>query len=292
MFERFTDGARRVLVLAQEEGRLLRHGCVAPEHLLIGLIGEGDGIASQALRALDISVLRARETLVQMVGQGEVEVAGSLPFTNEARQLLELSLLEALQTGCNYIGTEHLLLALVRQEAGTAMEVLEILGADRAAVRQEVQRLLAGDPPPAVRAEDAREVETPPDPAELLTPEDVDEVWHEHGYGSSVERGERLVDGVRYVWSSYPSLTPPTPRLAVAAAEVSIGAFDRYTAELGPDQADPVHGLGERATFDRRRQALRVLSGSTLFVLTLSGAWASLDLATALARKVVARLEA
>ena len=143
MFERFTDRARRVLVLAQEEARLLNHNFIGTEHILLGLIHEGEGVAAKALESLGISLEAVREKVEETIGPAGSSTTGSPPFTPRAKKVLELSLREALQLGHNYIGTEHLLLALYRGQSGVAKQVLEQLGASEAAVREKVLAALA-----------------------------------------------------------------------------------------------------------------------------------------------------
>ena len=142
VFERFTERSRRVLVLAQEEARLLGHNFIGTEHILLGLIREGDGLAANALEALGISLNEARCQVLNTVGSSGRASFGSAPFTPRAKKVLELSLREALQLGHNYIGTEHLLLGLVREGEGVAAGVLNTLGADLSRVRQQVIALL------------------------------------------------------------------------------------------------------------------------------------------------------
>ncbi|PZS19994.1 MAG: NDP-hexose 4-ketoreductase, partial [Acidimicrobiales bacterium] len=144
MFERFTDRARRVLVLAQEEARLLNHNFIGTEHILLGLIHEGEGVAANALKALGISLEGVREKVEETIGPAGSTPTGSPPFTPRAKKVLELSLREALQLGHNYIGTEHMLLGLVREGEGVAAQVLVNLGADLSRVRQQVIQLLSG----------------------------------------------------------------------------------------------------------------------------------------------------
>ena len=144
MFERFTDRARRVVVLAQEEARMLNHTYIGTEHILLGLIHEGEGVAAKALESLNVSLGAAREQVQEAIGQGSQAPTGHIPFTPRAKKVLELSLREALQLGHNYIGTEHILLGLIREGEGTAAQVLESLGADPQAVRQEVIQLISG----------------------------------------------------------------------------------------------------------------------------------------------------
>jgi ATP-dependent Clp protease ATP-binding subunit ClpC len=144
MFERFTDRARRVVVLAQEEARLLNHNYIGTEHILLGLTREGEGIAARALDSLDISLEAVRQEVVKIIGRGQHAASGHIPFTPRAKKVLELSLREAQLLGHNYIGTEHLLLGLIREGEGIAAQVLVRLGADLNRVRQQVIRLITG----------------------------------------------------------------------------------------------------------------------------------------------------
>src|SRR3954467_6411568 len=144
MFERFTDRARRVVVLAQEEARMLSHNYIGTEHILLGLIHEGDGIAAKALESLGVSLEAVRAQVEEIIGQGQQAPSGHIPFTPRAKKVLELSLREALQLGHNYIGTEHILLGLIREGEGVAAQVLHKLGADLNRVRQQVIQLLSG----------------------------------------------------------------------------------------------------------------------------------------------------
>jgi ATP-dependent Clp protease ATP-binding subunit ClpC len=144
MFERFTDRARRAVVLAQEEARMLHHDFIGTEHLLLGLLHEGDGTAAKALQALDISLEPVRREVAEIRGRGHAAPTGHIAFTPRAKRVLELSLREALQLGHNYIGTEHILLSLIREGEGAAAQVLVRLGTDRNRVREEVIRLIPG----------------------------------------------------------------------------------------------------------------------------------------------------
>ncbi len=144
MFERFTDRARRVVVLAQEEARLLNHDYIGTEHILLGLVREGEGVAAKAMAAMEISLEVVRDQVEGIVGRGKEAPAGHIPFTPRAKKVLELSLREALQLGHNYIGTEHILLGLIREGEGVAAQVLVRLGADLNRVRQQVVQLLEG----------------------------------------------------------------------------------------------------------------------------------------------------
>ena len=145
MFERFTDRARRVVVLAQEEARILDHNYIGTEHILLGLIHEGEGVAATALESLGISLEAVRSQVVELIGHGQAAPTGHIPFTPRAKKVLELSLREALQLGHNYIGTEHILLGLIREGEGVAAQVLIKLGADLEGVRGRVVALLGED---------------------------------------------------------------------------------------------------------------------------------------------------
>lgn len=144
MFERFTDRARRVVVLAQDEGRALNHNYIGTEHILLGLIQEGEGVAAKALESMGISLDAVRTEVKEIIGTGGHPPSGYIPFTPRAKKVLELALREALQLGHKYIGTEHLLLGLIREGEGVAAQVLVKLGADLARVRQQVIQLLSG----------------------------------------------------------------------------------------------------------------------------------------------------
>ena len=144
MFQRFTDRARRVVVLAQEEARMLNHNYIGTEHILLGLIHEGEGVAAKALESLGISLEAVRQQVEEIIGQGEDPPQGHIPFTPRAKKVLELSLRESLQLGHHYIGTEHILLGLICEGEGVAAQVLVKLGADLNRVRQQVIQLLHG----------------------------------------------------------------------------------------------------------------------------------------------------
>ena len=144
MFERFTDRTRRVVVLAQEEARMLNHGYIGTEHILLGLIREGDGYAARTLESLGISLDAVRQQVEEIIGRGQQPPSGHIPFTPRAKKVLELSLRESRQLGHNYIGTEHILLGLLREGDGVAAQALVTLGADLNRVRQQVIQLLHG----------------------------------------------------------------------------------------------------------------------------------------------------
>jgi ATP-dependent Clp protease ATP-binding subunit ClpA len=166
MFERFTDRARRAVVRAQEESRMLQHDRIGPEHLLLGLVHDSDGLAAKTLESLGISAETVREGVVAAVGTGDRTISGHIPFTPQAKRVLELALREALQIDCDYIGTEHILLGLLREGDGVAAQVLTGLGADLAGTRLRVLSLqaAAGHASPrrrvvALRPGDARKFE-------------------------------------------------------------------------------------------------------------------------------------
>jgi ATP-dependent Clp protease ATP-binding subunit ClpC len=142
VFQRFTDRARRVVVLAQEEARMLNHDYIGTEHILLGLIHEGEGVAAKALESLGISLDAVRQQVEEIIGRGQQAPSGHIPFTPRAKKVLELSLAESVQLGHHYIGTEHILLGLIREGDGVAARVLSGLGADLDGVREQVVRLL------------------------------------------------------------------------------------------------------------------------------------------------------
>jgi Clp amino terminal domain, pathogenicity island component/UvrB/uvrC motif len=144
MFERFTDRARRVIVLAQEEARMLNHNYIGTEHILLGLTREGEGVAAKALESLGISLDAVRQQVEEIIGQGQQAPSGHIPFTPRVKKVLELTQQAALQLGHNYIGTEHILLGLIREGDGVAAQVLVRLGAELNLVRQQVIQLLHG----------------------------------------------------------------------------------------------------------------------------------------------------
>ncbi len=145
MFERFTERARRVVVLAQDEARMLNHNYIGTEHILLGLIHEGHGLAAKALESLGISLAVVRQQVEEIIGRGQQEPpSGHIPFTPRAKKVLELSLREALQLGHTYIGTEHILLGLIREGEGVAAQVLVGVGVDLNRARQQVIQLVTG----------------------------------------------------------------------------------------------------------------------------------------------------
>jgi ATP-dependent Clp protease ATP-binding subunit ClpC len=144
VFERFTDRARRVIVLAQEEARLLNHNYIGTEHMLLGLIAEGEGVAAKGLASMHVSLTAVRQQVEDIIGRGQTVPTGHIPFTPRAKKVLELSLREALQLGHNYIGTEHILLGLVREGEGVAAQVLKKLGAGLERTRDQVLAQLSG----------------------------------------------------------------------------------------------------------------------------------------------------
>ncbi|MDX6415200.1 MAG: ATP-dependent Clp protease ATP-binding subunit ClpC, partial [Gaiellaceae bacterium] len=144
MFERFTERARQVVVLAQDEARALKHNYIGTEHILLGLLREEEGLAARVLESLDITVEEVRAQVARIVGQGDEVTTGQIPFTPRAKKVLELALREALSLGHNYIGTEHILLGLVRKDEGAATRVLLDLDLDAATIRREIVRRLEG----------------------------------------------------------------------------------------------------------------------------------------------------
>ena len=157
MFKRFTVRASRVVVLAQEEARMLNHNYVGTEHILLGLIHEGEGIAAKTLESMNISLEAVRDRVEEVIGQGQVAPTGHIPFTPRAQKVFELSVGEALQLGHAYIGMEHILLGLIREGEGVAAQVLQQMGIDLGRARREVIRLLSGEHPAAAEAAGAAE---------------------------------------------------------------------------------------------------------------------------------------
>jgi ATP-dependent Clp protease ATP-binding subunit ClpC len=155
MFERFTDRARRVVVLAQEEARMLDHNYTGTEHILLGLISEGDGVAARVIRSLGLTLEAARDQVEQIIGRGEELPSGHIPFTPRAKKVLELSLREALALKKSYIGTEHILLGLVREGDGVGAQILERVAAPSSVIRENVIELADAEPPEAGREEPA-----------------------------------------------------------------------------------------------------------------------------------------
>jgi len=166
MFERFTERARRVVVLAQDEARMLDHNYIGTEHILLALIHEGEGVAAKALTALGVSLAATRQAVEDIIGRGAQAPSGHIPFTPRAKKVLELSLREALQLGSDYIGTEHILLGLIREGDGVAAQVLVSSGVDLNRARQQVIQLLHGrrepDEPLSVSAPPPFSVSAPP----------------------------------------------------------------------------------------------------------------------------------
>ena len=202
MFERFTQSARRVIVLAQEEAGLLDHNYIGTEHLLLGLIAEGEGGGAQALGALGIALPSARTEVEVMVGRGKTMPAGQIPFTPRAKKVLELSLLEARELGDQHIGTEHLLLGLVREGEGVAIQVLRTLRVDPEDVRRTVITILSGDP----QSPAGQVVLRPMLPDEFVTYLD----WAIDDYAAELERNVKATGEAAQVASraSYDSLLP------------------------------------------------------------------------------------
>ena len=150
MFERFTERARQVVVLAQDEARALKHNYIGTEHILLGLLREEEGLAARVLESLDITVEEVRAQVARIVGQGDEVTTGQIPFTPRAKKVLELALREALSLGHNYIGTEHILLGLVRENEGVAARILLDFDADAEKIRNEIIRMLSGPRRPFV----------------------------------------------------------------------------------------------------------------------------------------------
>ncbi len=292
MFERFTDRARRVLVLAQEEARLLGHGYIGTEHLVLAMAHEGEGVAAKALDAhgLTLAVLRAKVEGATPRGTGPE--TWSPPFTPRSKAVLDLSLREALQLGHNYIGTEHLLLGLVREGEGVAAQAIVALGVPLAEVRQTVIQLLGGYGGEAMTAVDGSSVDmsdVPIGAGALLGSEEA-AVLLTRWMVIHQEVDVREMDGVSYETYTYrPDGSSRTIAVAVVGASVTRQAFDAYSARI-PD-AEAVDDLGDAATYSAQRHALRVLCGATVIVVRVTDQPDPRAAAVEVARVAVANLQ-
>jgi ribosomal protein S18 acetylase RimI-like enzyme len=252
VFERFTDRARRVIVLAQEESRLLNHNYIGTEHLLLGLVAEGEGVGARALEALDISLSSVRVEIQEIIGRGQTPPAGHIPFTPRAKKVLELSLREALQLGHNYIGTEHLLLGLVREGEGVAAQVLGILGVELDDVRGIVMTTLSAPQTPE-RAVDLRTML----PDEFVTYLE----WAIDDYAAELERNGKATGEVAKV-TSRASFDSALPDGLATYGHVLLVAVDPDDGQrvgvlwFGPSTDDPAMAWVYDITVDeeRRRQ--------------------------------------
>ena len=293
MFERFTDRARRVLVLAQEESRLFRHDFIGTEHLLLGLLREGEGVGAEALTALGVSLTSARDLVEVIVGRGGAPSPGAPPFTPRSKRALEMSLREAFELGHDHIGTEHLLLGLVRESEGVAGQVLARLGLAPSDVVEQVKAVLGAvpgrrDPLDAVAGDDVEAAE-PPDATRLLPWSDASEVLAA-ALASQPRAQRREIHGVVYETCAYAPEPLPEILVSVAGAEVSRGAFDAHTERL--PGAAPVEGLGDAATYDAGTSSLRMLVGTTLVVVQVRLHPEHRRIALDVARRVLANLAA
>jgi len=252
VFERFTDRARRVVVLAQGEARLLDHNYIGTEHLLLGLIAEGEGVGARALQALDVSLPSIRAQIEEIIGRGQTQPTGHIPFTPRAKKVLELSLREALQLGHNYIGTEHLLLGLVREGEGVAAQVLGNLGVELDDVRTVVMTTLSVPQIPQ-RAVDLRMML----PDEFVTYLE----WAIDDYAAELERNGKAVGEAAKVTSSA-SFDSVLPDGLTTQGHVLLVAADPDDGQrvgvlwFGPSTDDPAMAWVYDITVDeeRRRQ--------------------------------------
>ena len=275
MLDWFTDAGRRVLVLAQEEARHLDHGHIGTEHILLGLISEGVGVAAQVLESMGISLDRARQDVADVadvVGPVEEPATGSPPFTPRAKKVLELAVREACRRGHSYVGTEHLLLGLVREGEGVAARVLVGMGADLHRVRTEViQRLAKGTTmgrDAAVAGDLVERRDIPVGAAALLGWEDATALLLSGPLLADARTERSEVDGILYETCTYNPRRPPEISVAVAGATVTREAFDDSTSRSVPD-AELIDGVGDAATYSRTQASLRVLVGSTVFVVKI-----------------------
>jgi ribosomal protein S18 acetylase RimI-like enzyme len=252
MFERFTQSARRVIVLAQEEAGLLDHNYIGTEHLLLGLVAEGEGVGAQALGALGIPLPSARSEVEEIIGRGKTMPAGHVPFTPRAKKVLELSLLEARELGDQSIGTEHLLLGIVREGEGVAVQVLRTLGVDGDDVRRTVIMILSG------------EAERPPGPLALraMLPDEFDSYleWAVDDYAAELERNGKATGEAAELASraSFDSILPDGVSTPGQVLLVAVDPNDERVGVLwfGPSTDDPAMAWIYDITVeeDRRRQ--------------------------------------
>jgi hypothetical protein len=217
VFERFTERARQVVVLAQEEARTLRHNYIGTEHILLGLLRDEAGLAARVLESLDITLERVRAQVVRIVGPGEEVTEGQIPFTPRAKKVLELALREALSLGHNYIGTEHILLGMTRENEGVAARILLDFDADAEKIRNEVIRMLSGSPP---RAEGGGER-----PRAVLSPE------------AGASREGRAMAVLEREIRARLARDPDNGDLLVILASVPQGVVARALVDLGVDDA-------------------------------------------------------
>ena len=222
MFERFTERARQVVVLAQEEARILKHSYIGTEHILLGLMREEEGLAARVLESLDITVERVRAQVVRIVGSGEEVTSGQIPFTPRAKQVLELALREALSLNHNYIGTEHILLGLARENQGVAARILLDFDADSEKIRDEVIRMLSG---PGGRRSDRRYTLIGAKPHEPLPLSHVE----------ADDGASRLIDAVAPEIEQHLDRSADAGDLLVALASMSDGLAARTLTALGVD---------------------------------------------------------
>jgi hypothetical protein len=248
MFERFTDRARRVVVLAQEEARLLNHNYIGTEHILLGLIHEGKGVAATALESMGVSLAAVRSQVEEIIGEGQAPPTGHLPFTPRAKKVLELSLREAIQIGHKYIGTEHILLGLIREGEGVAAQVLLKLGADLNRVRQQVIELVEGfsgtgegqtEPPIELEGFSARVARAEEIEAEAAA------VAAEFGHGSA-EPGHHWVAALRLnLRQMEKAIEAYRAKLAWAERHLAEG-YQTKGAPDEPPEEGPQQGFGDR----------------------------------------------
>jgi ATP-dependent Clp protease ATP-binding subunit ClpA len=252
VFERFTERARQVVVLAQDEARLLRHNYIGTEHILLGLLREEEGLAARVLESLDITVEEVRAQVARIVGQGDEVTSGQIPFTPRAKKVLELSLREALQLGHNYIGTEHVLLGVARENEGVAARILLDLGADAETIRNEIIRMLSG---PGRRPQrPSYEPKSPPVAPELA--EELERLRSEK---------ERAIENLEYELAA--SLRDRELKLTRAARRLEV-AWEGRSPEDAPPVLSSAHessGFGTSISMPGRRSLAPVIVGWALF---------------------------
>jgi len=234
MFERFTDRARRVIVLAQEEARMLNHSYIGTEHILLGLIHEEEGVAARSLESLGVSLDAVRGQVEEVIGRGQAPQSGHIPFTPRAKKVLELSLREALQLGHNYIGTEHILLGLLREGEGVAAQVLQRLGADLTRVRIKVIEVLSA---PGM-----------PGPDRPLEPEGFTKEW----LRKAIDRARRARDLADRLatWTDDPSITAEDILFGLLVTEDRLVTMEAFAGHLGEQDTAADESDSETASAD------------------------------------------
>lgn len=281
-------------MLANEEARLLDHNFVGTEHILLGLINEGDGTAARTLTALGVTAEAVRELVEETIGPADAPHVDPAPFSPRAKKTLELALREALGLNQNYIGTEHLLLGLIREREAVAAQILVAIAGDLTLVRQKLLSVLAGEPgrPHPLAAVDGGDVEVaslPVRPSSLLGWQDVLPILA-GAVAADAQTRTAYVGGVTYETCTYLRERLPEISISVAAARVTREAFDRYGDRL--DGVEELDAIGDAATYSAETQSLRVLVDGVVLVARVQRHHDPRGTAIAVAKRAVANLTA